>query len=152
VERITVFKLNEKGDVVWHYPAAVLERGKTWVRLEAFFNHDDVDLGFATLKRGDRFVETYHNDRWYNIFAVYDGAAGPLQGWYCNICRPALFEDAAVRCEDLALDLWITPDGPSQVLDEDEFELLALDVSERRKCLNALQELLDLQKLGRLPL
>ncbi len=139
------------GDIVWHYPAVVLEKGASWIRLEAFFNRDDNDLGFAIFKRGDRFVETFYNDRWYNVFAVYDGLKGHLQGWYCNICRPAHIDESAVRCEDLALDLWVTPDGQGQVLDEDEFELLALDAGERRKCLAALQELFDIAKLGQLP-
>ncbi len=151
MDQITVYKLNETGDVVWQYPASVLERGSSWIRLEAFFNLDDLDLGFVTLKRGDRFVENFYSDRWYNIFAVYDGLDRDLQGWYCNICRPAQLGDTAVRCEDLALDLWVAPDGRAQVLDEDEFGMLKIDADERRKCLDALQKLQEIAKLDQLP-
>ena len=59
-------------------------------RLEAFFDRDDMELGYTVFKRGDRFVETYYDDRWYNVFAVYDRDDGGLMGWYCNICRPAV--------------------------------------------------------------
>jgi uncharacterized protein len=151
VEQVTVYKLNENGAVVWQYPAAVLKRTQSSVRLEAFFNRDDLDLGFTTFKRGDRFVETFYSSRWYNVFAVYDVVNGNLKGWYCNICRPAHIQDTAVRCEDLALDLWVPVAGEMCVLDEDEFEELRLDVDERQNCLAALQELQDIAKLGQLP-
>ena len=151
VEQVTVYKLDEKGTQVWQYPAAVLERTQSSVRLEAFFNRDDLDLGFTTFKRGDRFVETFYSGRWYNVFAVYDMLNGHLKGWYCNICRPAQIQGTAVRCEDLALDLWVAADGEMCVLDEDEFEELSLDIGERQNCLAALQELQEMAKMGELP-
>jgi hypothetical protein len=136
-----VYKLNEHGRIVWQYPAEVLERGTNFVRLEAFFNRDDADFGFATFKRGDRFVEYFYSDRWYNIFAVYDRDDGALKGWYCNICRPAVIGETAVHCEDLALDLWVTPTGQTTLLDEDEFAALDLPESERNAAQSALQTL-----------
>lgn len=143
-----VHKLNEKGQPIWQYPAEVLERGPNFVRLEAFFNRDDMDLGFATFNRGDRFVEYFYSDRWYNIFAVYDRDEGALKGWYCNICRPAVIGDTAVHCEDLALDLWVSPDGATTLLDEDEFAALNLPESERRAAQSALQTLQILAQNG----
>ncbi|MEZ4517916.1 MAG: hypothetical protein R3C44_14225 [Chloroflexota bacterium] len=53
---ITVYKLDENGREVWHYPAHVLERTADGIRLEAPFNRDDMDLGYTTFARGDRFV------------------------------------------------------------------------------------------------
>ncbi|MDX1414047.1 MAG: DUF402 domain-containing protein [Candidatus Promineifilaceae bacterium] len=147
----TIHKLNEKGETVWSYPANLLEKGANFARLEAFFDHDFVDLGFATFKRGDRFIETYYEDRWYNVFAVYDGHDGDLQGWYCNICRPARIEDSTVSFEDLALDLWVTPRSEAHLLDLDEFESLDLDAGERQNCLLALQMLQNLAQQDRLP-
>lgn len=151
MSEITIYKLDENGSVVWHYPAVILERRSTSVRLEATFNRDDLDLGFALFKRGDRFIETFYNDRWYNVFAVYDRDDHELKGWYCNICRPADFGDTAVRCEDLALDIWVSPQYQIQLLDEEEFASLDLNAEERQKCLSALQELSCLAQSQQLP-
>lgn len=148
---LTVYKLDADGQEVWQYPARQLERGAYHVRLEAFFNRNDLDLGFAVFARGDRFVEHFYSDRWYNVFAVHEGRSARLKGWYCNICRPALLEETVVRCEDLALDVWVAADGSFLVLDEDEFSALALTADERANSLNALEELLQLARNGDLP-
>ncbi len=147
----TVYKLDHTGREVWQYPARLLERGRGYIRLEAFFNRDDVDLGYTVFKRGDRFIETFYAERWYNVFAVHDSDDGALKGWYCNVCRPAAISEAAVRCDDLALDVWVSPAGEVTVLDEDEFAALPLAKDERRSALEALQSLLADADSGRLP-
>jgi hypothetical protein len=48
-------------------------------------------------------------------------ASRRIQGWYCNITRPARIEDGHVRFEDLALDLSSCRMGWC-MLDEDEFD------------------------------
>lgn len=148
---ILVYKLDSTGHEVWRYPARVLERGPNHVRLEAFFNRDDMELGYAVFKRGDRFIETFYSDRWYNIFAVYDRDDGAFKGWYCNICRPAEITETAVRCDDLALDLWVSPSGDELMLDEDEFNALALTEEERRRGTAAANEIRRMAVSGKLP-
>ena len=127
----TVYKLDENGRLILSYPAQLLERSETHVRLEAFFSRDDMKLGYTTFKRGDRFVEYFYTDRWYNVFAVYDRDDGVFKGWYCNICRPSVIGETAVHCEDLALDIWVTPQGQTTILDEDEFANLNLTTIEK---------------------
>jgi hypothetical protein len=151
VREITVYKLDENGRPVWHYPAQILERQANYIRLEAFFNRDDLALGYTTFKRGDRFVETFYTDRWYNVFAVYDRDDEGLKGWYCNVCRPARVEAAAVTCEDLALDVWVGADGQTLVLDEEEFAALDLSAEERKKGETAVQQILTLAAQEQLP-
>lgn len=147
---VTVYKLDHLGREVWSYPAKVLTREDHRIRVEAFFNRDDMDLGDTIFKRGDRFVETFYNDRWYNIFAVYDRDDGRLKGWYCNIARPAAISETSVSCEDLALDVWVNPDGRPTVLDEDEFAALAIDPADRDQAESALRRLLELSRNGEL--
>lgn len=151
MKELTVYKLDEKGNQVWEYGAIELERGSSFVRLCAFFNREDLDLGFAVFARGDRFVEYFYNDRWYNIFAVYEGDSERLKGWYCNVCRPATLGETTIHCEDLALDVWAAPDGKLLVLDEDEFAELAVTPAERASSLEALDKLLRLAQSGALP-
>jgi hypothetical protein len=141
---ITVIKLNPAGIETWRYSGWVLERGDSFLILEAYFNRDDRPFHGIMLKRGDRFVETYYTDRWYNIDAIYDRDDDALKGWYCNVTRPALIEDGVVAYTDLALDLLVYPDGRQLVLDEDEFNELYLSVEDQEKARHALQELKEI--------
>src|SRR5262249_12273440 len=138
---ITVYKLDHTGCEVTHYRSIVLSRGETWVQLEARFNFDDKPTDYVTFRRGDRFVEWFYADRMYNIFEIHDVADAHFKGGYCTICRRAPFTADSVRCEDLALDLWISPSGEMRVLDEDEFRDLPIDEDLRAKAWQALDEL-----------
>lgn len=140
-EQVTVYKLNAQGEEVWSYPGEVLHRSPNHIVLQALFDREEVRLPLLTLRRGDRFIEYYYRDRWYNVFEVHAVEDGHLRGWYCNITRPARFEDQAVYAEDLALDLVVTPNGQLQVLDEKDFAALTLSPEERRAALSALEEL-----------
>ena len=152
MSKVTIYKLDEQRRAVWQYSGKILERHKTWVRLEAYFDREAMDLGPAVLERGDRFVETFYSERWYNVFAVYGGESGKLKGWYCNVCRPAEIGDDAVRCEDLALDVWVSVNGDeTTILDEDEFAALSLSRDEREHARVALDEILDLASQKCLP-
>jgi hypothetical protein len=138
---ITVHKLNENGQEVWRYRGEVLERSDNSVTLQAYYDHDDLDFQRLQIRRGDRFIETFYRDRWYNIFAIYDVDDNHHKGWYCNIARPARLEAEDIFADDLALDLIVTPEGESFVLDEDEFAALEISPEERQQALETLAEL-----------
>jgi predicted RNA-binding protein associated with RNAse of E/G family len=140
-EPITVIKNDHTGREVWRYRGVVLERSPTHVRLEATFNRDDVDLGYAVFRRGDRFVECFYADRWYNLFEVHDVDDDHLKGWYCNFTRPARLSAHEISADDLALDLYVYPDGRALVLDRDEFDALPISAAERAAVLEALDRL-----------
>jgi len=139
--RVKVQKKNPAGEVVYEYEGDELRRDDTSIVLEALFTRDDMPFQNVTFKKGDRFVEYYYSDRWYNIFAIYDRDDGQVKGWYCNIGKPAVIEDGVVSYVDLALDLWVSADGRQTVLDEDEFDALALTDDLRRNALIGLDEL-----------
>ncbi len=136
-----VLKKNQDGEVVFQYEGEVLQRGENAVTLQAFFGNDDRAVLNVLLKKGDRFVETFYSDRWYNIFEIYDRDDGKLKGWYCNIGRPAIIEQDAVSYVDLALDLWVAPDGTQTILDEDELVELKLDDELKQMAFESLREL-----------
>jgi hypothetical protein len=139
--KVTVIKNDHTGREVWRYEGTIKESGEGWVRLEAHFNRDDLPLGYITFRRGDRFIETFYADRWYNVFAVRDVDDDHLKGWYCNFTRPAVLDENTVSADDLALDLFVYPDGRALVLDRDEFDALPLRDAERAAVLAALTEL-----------
>ena len=140
--RIKVQKKDPAGKVQMEYEGDELHRDAHSITLEALFTREDMPFMDVTFKKGDRFVEHYYSDRWYNIFEIYDRDDGKIKGWYCNVGRPAMIEDNVVSYVDLALDLWVAMDGTQTVLDEDEFEALGLD---EPTCTNALAGLAELK-------
>jgi protein associated with RNAse G/E len=138
---ITIHKLDHIGHETWDYSGKIIERGETWVQLEAFFNRPDSDAGYVVFRQGDRFVEWFYTDRWYNIFEIHDVDDDRIKGWYCNLTYPAQIKDHDILNRDLALDVWVDPHGEIQMLDEDEFAALPIDSETRGNVLLALDDL-----------
>lgn len=149
--RIKVQKKNPAGEVTYRYEGLLLSRDENSITLEALFDREDMPFMGIVLKKGDRFVEHYYTDRWYNVFAVYDRDNGKLKGWYCNVSQPAVIDDRVVSYVDLALDLWVSANGKQTVLDEDEFEKLDLNEELSAGALNGLNELKLLFKSNKPP-
>jgi len=143
-DSITVKKLNPKQEVIITYDGSVLERTSETIVLEARFNRETMDLGYAVLEHHDRFIEHFFADRWYNIFEIHSVRDDHLKGWYCNIAQPAIFCAETIEQVDLALDVWINPDGSYRVLDRDEFEALDIDRVTRLRARQAVGELIYL--------
>jgi predicted RNA-binding protein associated with RNAse of E/G family len=146
---VTVIKRNLQGQETWRYTGRVLERDSEQIVLEARFNRPDLPFHGILLGQGDRFVETYYTNRWYNIFEIHDRADDSVKGWYCNVSKPVEIErdqddGLVISYIDLALDLLVYPDGKQLVLDEDEFAALDLDEPARQQARRAL---LDLQQI-----
>ena len=139
--KITVQKKDLAGEVKYVYEGVVLSRDEHSIVLEALFDRADMPFMDVVFKTGDRFVEYYFTDRWYNIFTVHDRDDGNVKGWYCNVSKPAVFEDDIVSYVDLALDLWVSKDGKQTVLDEDEFEGLNLNDELKAGALDGLEKL-----------
>ena len=142
--RIKVQKKNPAGEVSYEYEGVLMKRDEHSIVLEALFDRADTPFLDVVFKTGDRFIEYYYTDRWYNIFTVYDREDGNVKGWYCNVGKPAEFADGVVSYVDLALDLWVSTSGQQTVLDEDEFEVLDLDEELRAGALQGLEELKQL--------
>ena len=140
---IHVRKLRPDGSQAFAWDGVVLKCDAAGIVLRAHFNVDLVDLGFTTFRRDDEFVEFYYWDRAYNVFQI-SAPGRELKGWYANVGLPAELEAdrGELRYVDLALDVWIHPNGEFVVLDQDEFDVL---VSEH-------DELADAAERGRLAL
>jgi uncharacterized protein len=145
---ITVIKLNLERQETWRYFGQVQARQPGSLILEAFFNRPDLPFHGILLKEGDRFIEGYYENRWYNVFEIHDREDGSLKGWYCNVAYPAEIDGSTIRYVDLALDLLVYPDGRQMVLDEDEFADLRLDPATRAQARLALAELIALGAEG----
>ena len=138
--KIKVQKKNPTGEVTYQYEGDLLRNDESGIVIEALFDRKDMPFQDVVFRTGDRFVEYYYSDRWYNIFAVHDKDDGRVKGWYCNIGKPAEIEDDVVSYIDLALDLWVSADWKQTVLDEDEFEALNLTDELHAGALNGLKQ------------
>jgi hypothetical protein len=140
---LTVIKCDAHGKEIFRWSGRELQRSANEVLLEAEFNISDHQLGEMILREGDRLVESYYSDRWYNIFEVHAREDDTLKGWYCNLSHPAILGEREIVFRDLALDLIVYPDGRQELLDEDEFEELVISEEVREKALLAWKELQD---------
>lgn len=142
---VTIQKLNGHGETVVAYQGEVLERFAGGVRLEARWTRPPLELGYTNFEPGDRLMEWFFSDRWYNIFEIHAAGTDALKGWYCNVAAPAAITADVIACRDLLLDLWVAPDGAMRVLDEDEFALdTTLDCASRAGALQGMADLVTL--------
>ena len=137
----TIIKADALGNETLSYRGTIRTRGANFVCIDALFSFTDRDLGYVHLRQGDLFTEWFYTDRWYNIFRVQDVDSLLLKGWYCNITRPALIEEHQVRADDLALDVFVYPDGRTILLDEDEFAELNLSQADRQSAWDAVDDI-----------
>jgi uncharacterized protein len=139
---ISVIKRNPAGDEILHYSGMLIRQESNILVLEARFQLQDLPFMGIVIRTGDRFIETYFTDRWYNVFEIHDRDDDHIKGWYCNIGKPMIMEsENIISYVDLALDLWVAPDGIRTILDEDEFAALDLDTQIKSKAQAALEEL-----------
>jgi len=141
---ITVVKQNPRGEAKIQYSGEVIERSSHGIVIAALWRHAAKDLGYTRFEPGDRFIEYYYADRWYNIFDI-SSPGGTRKGWYCNIAEPASIYIDHIEQIDLLLDVWVNPDGKALVLDEDEFNAdTTLSDEQRNGARQGLGDLLEL--------
>lgn len=136
---VTVIKQNIHEQETWCYQAKIINKAENFIQLEARFNRDDSIISGIHFRNNDRFLEVFFTDRWFNIFEIHDKDDDHIKGWYCDICKPAQISDHQVKYIDLKLDLVVHPDGRFEILDEDEFDALEVNVQTKTQALNALK-------------
>lgn len=118
---VRVHKLRPDGSERYAWTGVVLDADQSGVAVRAQFSLPPVDLGYATFRRGDVFVEFYFWGHWYTVAQLFT-ADGALKGWYCDVCMPPRWDaPGELSYVDLALDLWHGADGTIVLLDEQEF-------------------------------
>jgi protein associated with RNAse G/E len=138
---ITIIKRDYHSEEVLRYQGEILQHNTSQCVVSAIFQGTTRDLGYVILKTGDIFIEWFYTQRWYNIFRIEDVTSGQLKGWYCNFTRPAEITSTTIAADDLALDLFVQPNGETLLLDEDEYQTLTLPQNEKDAVREALIEL-----------
>src|SRR5947209_10652642 len=141
---ITVVKLSPRGETKIQYQGEVVEHLSHGVIIQAYWSHPTKNLGYVSFEPGDRFIEYYYTDRWFNIFDI-STPEGTRKGWYCNIAEPASIYTDHIEQVDLLLDVWVNPEGNLLLLDEDEFDAdTTLSDEQRNGAQQGLHDLLEL--------
>ena len=147
MRKFRVRKILVDGTVKIEYTGTLRERTEDLISIDTGWSREPLDLGYVLFEPDDVWVETFYLNEWYNIFRISSGD-GTLKGFYFNITRPPMIEGDLIRWEDLAIDIWVRPDGSYLILDEDEFEELEIDAETREMALKALMKVKDLLGLG----
>lgn len=136
------------------YTGELLRHEPNHLLIHACWERPQLDLGYVVFEPGDHFYEHFYSERWYTIFELHS-EAGALKGWYCNVSRPAQFDDNLIVSEDLELDLFVAPDRMLLLrLDLDEFAARGFDSSDpaaHAAALAALDELEQMAQAGTPP-
>jgi protein associated with RNAse G/E len=141
---LTVIKQDHRGKEKTRYEGKIIRRTADDIVIEAYWTLPARDLGYTRFEPGDRFIEYYSAKRWFNIFDIAS-SDGTRKGWYCNIAEPARIDDDQIKQIDLILDVWITPQGETLMLDEDEFAAeTTLSQKQRTEARMGMQALLAL--------
>ena len=85
---ISVIKRNPAGEEILRYTGTLLRREPQIVVLEARFRPPDLPFMGIVIRAGDRFIETYFTDRWYNVFEIHDREDDRLRGGTSTLAGP----------------------------------------------------------------
>lgn len=80
---------------------------------------EPLNVGGIQLEAGGAILWYLFPDRSYEVGGVYD-PHGRLLGWYTNLLRLPEISEGRWELTDLFLDVWQPPDGPAQLLDEED--------------------------------
>jgi len=144
MKSIQVIKQDYLGREVWQYTGTLVAINDSRIVIEAYFDRADTQVDKIVIRRGDKFIETYYSNQWFNIYEIQDRRSGKEKAWYCNISYPAEISQESVVFRDLVLDLLVYPDGTQVVLDMDEFEALSITDDLRQQALQALEQLQEI--------
>jgi len=141
MNKITIVKRDYHGVIRWQYKGTLVSKSDKEIVIEAYFDREATSVGNIILNKGDRFVETYFTDRWFDILEIHDKDDDHIKGWYCDIGFPVKKPSSDLLFFiDLELDLLVDADGDQMVLDLERFESLEIDQETRKKALLGLTQ------------
>lgn len=125
LQRVTVRGTNYDGSDHWVHPASLLQVDGSLVVTKT-------EAGLNIARQRGTFTSRfnthgyYWKDRWFNVIRLELPGQG-LEGFYCNIATPLVFDGESVRYTDLQLDVRVYAEANGSLswtlLDEDDFEV-----------------------------
>lgn len=118
---VRVTKHASDGRPPYSYNAELIDRRPGWIVVEAEWPLHQVDAGPVSFMPGDRLVEYFSTDDYFNAFAIHRNG-DKFAGWYCNITMPTTVDGSEIHWHDLYLDIIVDSGGSIHVEDENELE------------------------------
>ncbi len=143
-------KLLHDGSVKIEYTGTLKERTDEYISIDTGWSRAPLDHGYALFEPDDIWIETFYFKKNFNIFRIGDHQ-GRLKGFYCNVSYAPEVDNDLIRWRDLAVDIWVRPDGSHLILDEDEFEEMDPSEEQRKIVNDATAQLLRMLEGGEGP-
>jgi hypothetical protein len=87
----------------------------------SFHSDKEYRINDIIIPRGSTTMAHHWTDRGYVLWRMF-ASDGSLIGTLFHICKDVLISDQSVSYLDLIVDIWVTTEGDTRVLDEDELE------------------------------
>jgi uncharacterized protein len=143
---ITVNSRKYDGSISRSWNAGLISTSNTRYTTIGTFDEDVDHPDLGIIRAGTVSIEYFWTDKWYNIFQ-FNETDGSLRNYYCNIAMPATVSRESIDFIDLDIDIVQWPEGLTQVLDMDDFEMnseiYAYPDSVRRLALQAVDHLIE---------
>ncbi|MEJ8738650.1 DUF402 domain-containing protein [Erysipelotrichaceae bacterium HCN-30851] len=82
----------------------------------------------------------FYPNKWYNVICMIRKTG---IHYYCNLASPSLYDGEAIKNIDYDLDVKVSPTGKTTLLDEDEYNLHAMQMGYSKKLDEAIHNGLD---------
>jgi len=153
-ERVTVVVRKYDGGEHRSWPADLVEQRGPLIVLTGVFEGEVEHEMMGTISHGTKSVEYYWLDRFYNVFHLTE-SSGHFRSFYCNIATPPVLAGNVLTYIDLDIDVLVEPDFSYRIIDVDEFETNALQMSYppevQRHAKESLAELISLIQQRQFP-
>jgi uncharacterized protein len=151
---ITINSRKFDGQIHRSWKAKFVEKQDSLLVFVGEFEEEVRHSKLGVIKRGTISYEYYWLDRWYNIFRFHE-PDGDLRNYYCNLNMPPTLQNSILDYIDLDIDVLVSKDFSTEILDLDEFEehsiLYGYSNDLRTKALQTLDELLEMINQKKFP-
>lgn len=118
---ITVNSLKFDRRIHRSWTATLISQKGNLLTLVGKFENEICHPKLGVIRRGTVSFEFYWLNRWYNVFRFHE-PEGELRNYYCNLNMPPSLENGVLNYVDLEIDVLVSKNFETEVLDLDEFE------------------------------
>jgi protein associated with RNAse G/E len=120
-KEITINSRKFNGKIHRSWKADLIEKRDSLLIFVGVFENEVRHSKLGIIRPGTISYEYYWLDHWYNVFRFHE-PEGELRNFYCNINMPPKFENNILDYIDLEIDVLISKNFETEILDREEFD------------------------------